>query len=312
MADFSTNETLNLYFETGDAPTSDQLQAFIKSKVGILLTVEALPTAASTNLGQKYLIGTTLYTCILTDTTYSWQAQVWGGGVTAYTDLSAKPKINSIELNGDKTAAQLGLLPSATTGMTALSTLGNDNLFYVKVGSTWYYVTYSVMKALILADAMPVFLYGTTVTGTGTGVIFTVADSKINDMYINTSTYNLYKCSDTDTWDYLCNLKGVAGDNAEIFFGTAVTGTGTDIAATVEGSKAGDYYKNTTTSFYYQATAANVWDYKGSDKGADGTDVLSATDVSSLTAAGKVYCEADGVVHKITLANLKTSLASIQ
>ena len=62
----------------------------------------------------------------------------------------------------------------------------------------------------------------------------------------------------------------IASATKQIHTGVAVTGTGTGISATVLGSKEGDYYKNTTTSFWYIATAPNTWDYKGSDKGIQG------------------------------------------
>ena len=62
----------------------------------------------------------------------------------------------------------------------------------------------------------------------------------------------------------------IASATKQIHTGVAVTGTGTGISATVLGSKEGDYYKNTTTSFWYIATDPNTWDYKGSDKGIQG------------------------------------------
>ena len=37
----------------------------------------------------------------------------------------------------------------------------------------------------------------------------------VNDMYLNTSTYNVYQCiaitSSESTWRYLCNIKGIQG-----------------------------------------------------------------------------------------------------
>jgi hypothetical protein len=66
---------------------------------------------------------------------------------------------------------------------------------------------------------------------------------------------------------------GVTGPQGSILFsGTAVTGTGTGISATVSGSRAGDYYLNTSTGNYYTASAENVWDYLFCAKGADGTN----------------------------------------
>lgn len=77
-------------------------------------------------------------------------------------------------------------------------------------------------------------------------------------------------------------------DGATWYSGTAVTGTGTGISATVEGSAAGDYYLNTTTAAIYVATAANVWSYLfaissavSSVNSKTGAVVLAASDVGA-------------------------------
>lgn len=85
---------------------------------------------------------------------------------------------------------------------------------------------------------------------------------------------------------------GAAGtdgtDGSTWFSGTAVTGTGTGISATVAGSAAGDYYLNTTTAAIYVATAANVWSYLfaissavSSVNSKTGAVVLAASDVGA-------------------------------
>ena len=58
------------------------------------------------------------------------------------------------------------------------------------------------------------------------------------------------------------SVPALKGDASMWYTGTAVTGTGTGIAATVTGSKQYDMYLNTTTKRVYQATNANIWDYK--------------------------------------------------
>lgn len=37
------------------------------------------------------------------------------GGTSDYTELTNKPSINGVELNGNKTLTQLGIAPAATT-----------------------------------------------------------------------------------------------------------------------------------------------------------------------------------------------------
>ena len=66
--------------------------------------------------------------------------------------------------------------------------------------------------------------YGTACTGTSeTGVVFTtgITNANINDMYINTSTSNLYRCNlggndTTATWIYVNSLKGADGSGVQI------------------------------------------------------------------------------------------------
>ena len=211
---FRSNETLKTYYETSDVPTSAEFSDFIISKVGILATTGDLPTAAATNVGEKYLIGTTLYTSTLdTQTsTYSWVGQAWGGGVTAYGDLTSKPQINSIELVGNKTATQFQLLGTELTGITALGAFADTDLVYVRRGSTWYYGTYANMKAGMI-DAIPVYFSGTDITTQGSGIVVTVTGSKVGDLYINTSTGDLYQCVATNTWDWIIELKGADGED---------------------------------------------------------------------------------------------------
>lgn len=123
---------------------------------------------------------------------------------------------------------------------------------------------------------------GTAVTGTNrSGISASVSGSKAGDMYLNTSTYHVYKATAANTWGYVCNIEGATGSNgtngtngtsAFWFTGTAVTGTGTGISASVSNSKAGDMYLNTSTYNVYLATAANKWDYKCNIKGATGSN----------------------------------------
>lgn len=53
---------------------------------------------------------------------------------------------------------------------------------------------------------------GTAVTGTSTSAItVAVSGSKAGDMYLNTSTSNVYKAIAANSWVYICNIKGAQG-----------------------------------------------------------------------------------------------------
>ncbi|MBQ2161380.1 MAG: hypothetical protein II444_06065, partial [Firmicutes bacterium] len=114
---------------------------------------------------------------------------------------------------------------------------------------------------------------GTVVTGTTTSISAAVTDSAANDLYVNSSTGNLYIATAADTWNYLFTLKGTAGSaGTQIFTGTAVTGTDGTISGDVPGSAAGDFYINSSTGNFYKAVAANSWNYMFCSKGKDGQD----------------------------------------
>ena len=69
---------------------------------------------------------------------------------------------------------------------------------------------------------------GTAVTGTSTNATaFTVSGSKAGDMYLNTSTQNVYRAAAANSWIYVCNIKGATGSKG----GTgAAAGFGTPTA----------------------------------------------------------------------------------
>lgn len=53
---------------------------------------------------------------------------------------------------------------------------------------------------------------GTAVTGTSTSAVsVSVSGSKAGDMYLNTSTANVYRASAANSWVYVCNIKGATG-----------------------------------------------------------------------------------------------------
>lgn len=116
-------------------------------------------------------------------------------------------------------------------------------------------------------------LYGSNPVYIFSGVTPDLAADKVNDMVKAMAD----ACEALEA--------GVTGPpGSMIYTGTAVTGTGTGISATVAGSKEDDLYINTSTDAYYQASAENTWDYKGSIKGSPGTNGTNGTDGVSPTA----------------------------
>lgn len=152
---------------------------------------------------------------------------------------------------------------------------------------------------------------GTAVTGTSTSAVsVTVSGSKAGDMYLNTSTYNVYRASAASSWIYVCNIKGATGAKGAtgsqgptgatgatgpqgaagakgatgtrgsmMYWGTAITGTSTTATvfsgSGVSSAIVNDLYLNTSTFNIYQCTTAGAasvakWVYRGCIKGATG------------------------------------------
>lgn len=153
---------------------------------------------------------------------------------------------------------------------------------------------------------------GTAVTGTSTtAVTVTVSGSKAGDMYLNTSTYNVYKASAANSWIYVCNIKGATGATgakgatgaqgpkgdagaagaagvrgSQMHWGTGITGTSTTAtvfsSSGVSSALVNDLYLNTSTWNIYQCTVSGAastakWVYKGNIKGASGATASTGT-----------------------------------
>ena len=117
---------------------------------------------------------------------------------------------------------------------------------------------------------------GTGITGTSTtATVFSgsgVSSAKVGDMYLNTSTYNTYRCTTAGAasaakWVYVNNIKGAKGDQGD----AAITMTIT--------SSNGTIFKNSSVE-----TVLTAHVYQG------GVEVTG----SALTALGTVKWYKDG------------------
>lgn len=147
---------------------------------------------------------------------------------------------------------------------------------------------------------------GTVVTGTSTTpTSFTVSGSKTGDMYINTSTYNIYKATAANSWIYVCNIKGTKGDpGTNGITPTIKAASGANIntvgVPTVTATTSG-----TTTTFTFDKLKGA----KG-DKGDPGVNATTtATGTANTAGLTKLYASTgtntDGT---ITQAALKSAL----
>lgn len=146
---------------------------------------------------------------------------------------------------------------------------------------------------------------GQEVTGTSTNLSIKVTGQKTGDMYLNTSTSNVYIATSDNTWKYVSNIKGATGQQgnpgtqgtrgSRWDTGTAISG-GSSVTNKIFSSSGitdalvGDLYLNVNESIVYLCTTGGVasaakWSYKCSIKGSSGTNATT-TAVTSKTAAG--------------------------
>lgn len=122
---------------------------------------------------------------------------------------------------------------------------------------------------------------GTNISGTLAGDNFYTESgvdyALVDDMYLNSDTYGIYKCtkggnSESAKWRYLGNIKGV--DGTKWFTGIFVTGTEENKIASIgssDGVRVDDLYLNTNTGNVYKcvstASVTSRWDYISTIKG---------------------------------------------
>lgn len=157
---------------------------------------------------------------------------------------------------------------------------------------------------------------GTGITGTSTtATAFSnsgVASANVGDMYINTSTQNIYRCTvagapSAAKWVYVSNIKGAtggqgpAGSSAQWYSGTGITGTSTTATvfsgSGVSSANVGDMYVNTSTQNLYRCTVAGAasaakWIYVCNIKGATGGTGPAGADaitMSVISSNGTIF-----------------------
>lgn len=149
---------------------------------------------------------------------------------------------------------------------------------------------------------------GTAVTGTSTtAVTVSVTGSKAGDMYLNTSTYNVYSATAANSWVYKCNIKGATGSTGSS--GTSA-GFGTP-TATVDANTGTPSVTVTATG----PNTAKVFNFAFKNlKGKDGTNGTNGVTPTIKAAAGtnigavgtpSVTAATSGTTTTFTFNNLK-------
>lgn len=130
-----------------------------------------------------------------------------GGGTSDYTQLTNKPKINNVELNGNKTSSDLGLQPAGNYALesdipTKTSDLNNDSGFIdknVNNLTNYYKTSETYNKTEIDNKISSVYKYKGTVA---TYANLPSSDLTVGDVYNVESTGDNYAWTGT-VWDKL-------------------------------------------------------------------------------------------------------------
>ena len=105
---------------------------------------------------------------------------------------------------------------------------------------------------------------GTAVTGTGNNISTSVSNSKAGDMYLNTSTYNVYTATAANKWNYVCNIKGASGQN-----GTNGTNGNDGVTPHIDSTTGNWFIGSTDTGVHAQGPAGQDGIVTGSQAQAD-------------------------------------------
>ena len=245
--------------------------------------------------------------------------------VAASVDLNAVVKPTGVTVTKDTDVTQPTLTIAVSTVVTAGGTvdipvqLDNGNITIHKL------FTFQIaFKGTPGTDGTSAVWYtGTAITGTSTtATMFSdsgIADAKVGDMYLNTSTQNTYRCTlggnaSTAKWVYVSNIKGATGGTgagAVWYTGIGITGTSTTATifsgSGVASAKVGDMYLNTSTQNTYHCTVAGAasvakWVYVSNIKGATGGTGPAGADAitMSITSSNGTIFKNTGVSTTLT------------
>lgn len=152
---------------------------------------------------------------------------------------------------------------------------------------------------------------GTAVTGTSTtATAFTVSGSKAGDMYLNTSTYNVYRAAAANSWIYVCNIKGATGANGTNGTnGTTPTikaAAGSSIEAVGTPSVTAATSGTTTTFTFNNLKGATGATGPQGEKGATGATGPQGPSGTSVTVSKVSESAASGGSNVVTFSDGKT------
>ena len=219
-------------------------------------------------------------------------------GVTNYSELSNKPKINNVELNGNKTSSDLGLQPAGNYITKAVNDLEN---YYKKTETFTKQEVNDLISAISTLDLQVVQTLPTQDISTTTIYLVPKTTTETNDIYDEyiyvSNAWEHIGSTQADLTNYVENTDYANNTTAGVIrtstnYGTTVSGSGVINASTLSYEA---YTGANNTTFVGKGTLENViegknlvnnTDYASSSKG--GVIKLGSSYGTSITSSGNL------------------------
>mgnify|MGYP007016829904 CR=1 FL=1 len=272
-----------------------------------------------------------------TDTTYSSKAATSGGTDVSLVTTGEKANWNAKTSNtGTITGIKMNGASKGTSGVVDLGTVltggkqsttstadGGANVYTFSDGST--ITVKNGSKGSTGATGSPgaagkngsngtsaAWFSGTAVTGTSTSAVsVSVSGSKTGDMYLNTSTANVYRASAANSWVYVCNIKGATGaQGARGATGTNGSNGVTPTIKVASGSAIGSVGTPSVTASTSGTTTTFTFNYLKGTKGDKGDAGVNATTTAVATTNANGLMSKDMVTKLNGIASGATAVTS--
>ncbi len=235
--------------------------------------------------------------------TATWNVYQCSGGTTWAIVTNLKGATGSPGTNGtngaDGAPGTRGSLWSSGSTVPTASGLAGDmylhtgtwDVYRCSGGTTWVVVTNIKGTAGTNGTNGTNGSNGTRGSTWTSGTGAPTASALAGDMYVNTTTYDLYQSSGGTSWTLIGNIKGATGAPGTNGTNGTNGATGTRGSLWTVGTAAppafsglaGDMYLNTATSDVYQCAGGTSWTLVANVKGAAGTNGTNGTNGSNGT-----------------------------
>ena len=132
-------------------------------------------------------------------------------GNISWTNDGGKTNPTAVNIKGPQGEAGVGVTSITKTGTSG--TVDTYTIKYTDNTSTTFTVTNGTNGT---NGTSAEWFYGTALTHTSGTATATISGAKVGDMYLNTATSNVYKCTAANKWTYAGNIADGVIDNIEV------------------------------------------------------------------------------------------------